>query len=138
MKFWSSSLSLSWSKTWRYWLPCLLACVLWTQLLGISHRYAHPFGNPAATQQLSQSALQQTTARSSAGLWWDVRNPLDESNLHSCLLFDAASCADQIATLAELILPDLPIAQTAIDLPIHNWCALPELAFLSRAPPILA
>ncbi len=137
MKFPSLCIQKTSQKFWQYLLPGLLACVVWSQFLGISHRYAHPFSTLSnASQTATSRAVSANT--SLVGFLWDQRSSSEEPNLHSCLLFDAASAADQILTLVSLLVPASEVQHQLIPTQPRLWEADTELAFHSRAPPELA
>lgn len=122
-------------KLWQFILPGLLACVIWAQFLGISHRYTHPFSTLNTYGEPSNSTRAVATELSLASLLWDQRSQSDEANLHSCLLFDAACAGDQILTLISLLVPASEVQHQVQPPSPRIWHADTELAFHSRAPP---
>lgn len=123
-------------KLWQFILPGLLACVIWAQFLGISHRYAHPFSTLNAYSHQGVAARAVTTEVSLASFLWDQRSQSDDANLHSCLLFDASCAGDQILTLISLLVPASEVQHQLPPATPRIWHADTELAFHSRAPPV--
>lgn len=105
----------------------MLVVLLSAQWLGFAHRMSH----------ITTIAGEVMTLASDGENYLGIQklSNANESSIHSCILFDAASIADGLQHSIALVVPavftDLPSVQVSI-LP---WFASFSVYFLSRAPP---
>nr|WP_315481828.1 hypothetical protein [uncultured Undibacterium sp.] len=106
----------------------MLLVLLSAQWLGFAHRMSHISTNTGEVMTLASDGAHYLGVQKLSNA--------NESSLHSCILFDAASIADglqhTIVVFAAAVFADLPAVQPRI----FPWLAAFSAYFLSRAPPL--
>ncbi|MCH8621164.1 hypothetical protein [Undibacterium sp. TS12] len=114
----------------KRWLLCfLLPALIFAQWMGLAHRLSHG----GWTGVTAPASLIQHGSPVSSFLFGSQ----DDSSLHSCALYDAATGSEylhHIPDIIHLIDGKAIIADSQI---ILSWLALLRLPFSSRAPPSL-
>ena len=119
-------------------LCVLLPALIFAQWMGLAHRISHASwtngkGSPGQIGQIQHSS-QNTQNASLASFLFAGQ---DDSNLHSCALYDAASISDYLHLTPEAIHLSDSTSIIADSQTIISWLALLQLPFSSRAPPSL-
>ncbi|MFA9276191.1 MAG: hypothetical protein ACEQSE_15115 [Candidatus Aquirickettsiella gammari] len=105
----------------------MLVVLLSAQWLGFAHRMSH----------ITTIAGEVMTLASDGENYLGIQkiSNANESGIHSCILFDAASIADGLQHSFALVVPVVFIDLPSIQVSILPWFASLSVYFLSRAPP---
>lgn len=117
----------------RYVLVLLLPALIFAQWVGLAHRIAHTGWDNAThvrSIQLTKGAL---SAAENAPFFGEIEG----TKQHSCAAFDAITLGQCIHSTALLPVIFTTDAVVTTDLSIQQWHAIVELAFSSRAPPLV-
>lgn len=105
----------------------MLVVLLSAQWLGFAHRMSH----------ITTIAGEVMTLASDGENYLGIQklSNANESSIHSCILFDAATIADGLQHNFVLLVPAVFTALPSVQVSILPWFASLSVYFLSRAPP---
>lgn len=105
----------------------MLVVLLSAQWLGYAHRMSH----------ITTIAGEVMTLASDGENYLGIQklSNANESSIHSCILFDAATIADGLQHNFVLLVPAVFTALPSVQVSILPWFASLSVYFLSRAPP---
>lgn len=105
----------------------MLLVLLSAQWLGFAHRMSH----------ISTVSGEVLTLASDGASYVGLQklSNATESNIHSCILFDAASITDGLQHTFALVVPTVLLGLPSVQFNGIPWFASLRVYFLSRAPP---